>query len=255
MTRRARPSSQGAVLAEALARARAGAPRGVAVFDLDSTLLDNRPRQARILQDYGRAAGLPELLRARPEHWTSWDLPTALANAGLDDRQIRRHLHRARRFWARRFFTSAYCRLDLPVPGAPEFVRAIAAAGARIAYVTGRPAHMAEGTRDVLARFGFVPPDAVHAFLVMKPDQALGDDEWKARARAVVERIGPAVVAFDNEPAHVNAYARAWPGALAVHLDTGDSGRPVEVLPAIPSIADFRLPFPAEAARDAAGAG
>ena len=38
----------------------------------------------------------------------------------------------------------------------------------------------------------------------------------------------------------MNLYARRWPGALVVHLDTDHSARPIEVLPGIPAIADFR---------------
>jgi len=242
MTRRARPEEQGRILTEAIARARAGPPGAIAVFDLDSTILDNRPRQARILQEYGRSAGLPVLEGARPEHWQGWDLEAALVNAGLPPDEARRHLDRFRRFWAERFFTSAYCRLDVPVPGAPEFVRAVAAAGPLIAYVTGRPARMEDGTLDVLHRFGFVPPDGARARLLMKPGDDLGDDAWKARACAAVDALGPVVLAFDNEPAHVNLYARAWPRALVVHVDTNDSGRPIEVLSSVPSIADFRAP-------------
>jgi hypothetical protein len=76
----------------------------------------------------------------------------------------------------------------------------------------------------------------------MKPGDGLSDDAWKALAREAVDDLGRVVLAFDNEPSHVNAYARAWPSALVVHLDTDHSPRPVEVLPAIPSIADFRAP-------------
>src|SRR5512138_1439005 len=151
MARRARVEQQGRILAGALARAAAAPPRAVAVFDLDSTVLDNRPRQARIVQDYGRAAGLPVLLGARPEHWKGWDLEAALVAAGLPAAEARRRRAEFRRFWAERFFTSAYCRLDVPVPGAPAFVRAVAAAGPLVAYVTGRPARMEPGTLDVLS--------------------------------------------------------------------------------------------------------
>ena len=248
MDRRARPRDKLRILAAAIARARAAAPRGVAVFDLDSTLLDNRPRQARIVQDYGRAARLPALLGARPEHWRGWDLEAALAAAGLAPGEAQRHRLPFRRFWAERFFTSAYCRLDVPLPGAPAFVGTIAAVGARVVYVTGRPARMEDGTLDVLARFGFPLPDGVRTRLLMKPGDDLGDDAWKELACREVGAIGPVVLAFDNEPAHVNAYARTWPGALAVHLDTDHSPRPVEVLPAVPSIADFRLDAGEEAA-------
>jgi beta-phosphoglucomutase-like phosphatase (HAD superfamily) len=252
---RARAGEQGRVLAAALARARSAAPDGVAVFDLDSTVLDNRPRQARIVQDFGRAAGLPVLLGARPEHWRGWDLEAALLEAGLKPRELRRHYSAFRRFWAERFFTSAYCALDVPIPGAPEFVRAVAAAGARVVYVTGRPAWMEDGTLDVFRRFGFVLPDGARAHLLMKPGDGLSDDAWKALAREAVDGLGRVALAFDNEPAHVNAYARAWPGALAIHLDTDHSPRPVEVLPDIPSIADFRAPGLVSAGAEDARAG
>jgi len=242
MPRRARPGEQVRILAGALARARAAAPDGFAVFDLDSTLLDNRPRQARIVQDFGRAHGLPVLLGARPEHWRGWDLRAALLAAGLTAGEVRRHDAPFRRFWAERFFTSAYCRLDVPLPGAAAFVGAVAAAGARVAYVTGRPRSMEDGTLEVFRRFGFVLPDGIRTHLLMKPGDALADDDWKALARAEIDALGPVVLAFDNEPAHLNAYARAWPDALAIHLDTDHSSRPIEVLPWIPSVADFQAP-------------
>jgi len=237
---RARPEEQPDILAAALARARA-APGGVAVFDLDSTLLDNRPRQARIVQDYGRSAGLPELLGARPEHWQGWSLELALRNAGLSAAQLERHLAPARAFWREWFFTSAYCRLDVPVPGAPEFVCAVLRAGAQVAYVTGRPRAMEDGTREALRRHGFPLPDGARVHLFMKPARDLHDDAWKAQAQALVARLGPVVAAFDNERTHVNGYAAAWPGALAVHLDRDDSGRPVELAAGIRSVLDFTL--------------
>jgi hypothetical protein len=240
MPGRARAAEQVGVLAEALARAGAAAPRGVTVFDLDSTLLDNRPRQARILREYGARAGLPALERAAPVHWTSWDIADAMRAAGLPAAEVVRHLLPARRWWGERFFTSEYCREDVPIPGAAAFVRALVAAGSVVAYVTGRPGRMEAGTVEVLCREGFPVPGAPAVHLLMKPDQPLGDDEWKSLAAGRVSALGPVVAAFDNEPAHVNGYAMAWPEALCVHLDTDHSERPIEVLPSIPSITDFR---------------
>jgi hypothetical protein len=237
-----RPAEQAAVLEEALQRARAAAPRGVAVFDLDSTLLDNRPRQARILREYGVRAGLPALARASPGHWTSWDLAEAMANAGLPPAEVAHHLLPARRFWAARFFTSGYCRDDEPLPGAPAFVRALAEAGAQVAYVTGRPLRMRAGTLESFRRCALPLPDDRRVHLLMKPEAPLDDDQWKALAAVEVSALGPVVAAFDNEPAHVNAYAGAWPDALCVHLDTDHSPRQIAVLPRLPSIADFRRP-------------
>jgi hypothetical protein len=251
---RARPADQAAILLAALARVRAAGPSAVAVFDLDSTLLDNRPRQAAILRDYGEEAQLPALRAARPEHFASWELARALERAGLGRAEARRHAGPFREFWEERFFTNRYCRLDVPIPGAPEFTRAVHAAGVRIVYVTGRPATMRTGTLEVLRAFGFPLPDGAAVTLLMKPGEALRDDAWKAVARDTVETRGTPVLVLDNEPAHLNAYARAWPAALAIHLDTDHSERPVEVEPSIPSVQDLRLPAVAAATAAAADA-
>ena len=252
MPGRAHLDDQPPVLSAVLARARA-IRGGVVVFDLDSTVMDNRPRQARILQDYGRAAGVAPLLEARPEHWEGWDLERALVNAGLSPLEARAHAAPARRFWAEWFFTSAYCRLDAVRPGAAAFVAATLRAGAQVAYVTGRPARMREGTLHAFRGGGLPLPDGARVHLLMKLDAALGDDAYKRLACAEVEALGPVVAAFDNEPAHVNVYAERWPLALCVHVDTDHSSRPIEVLTRVPSIVDFRMNEMSEVAGDAAG--
>ena len=162
-----------------------------------------------------------------------------MRNAGVPPAEVARHLLPARRYWGSRFFTSEYCLEDVPVPGAPAFVREVAAAGAVVAYVTGRPGRMEAGTLQVLRREGLPAPDGARVRLLMKPDGPLDDDAWKSLAGARVAALGPVVAAFDNEPAHVNGYAMAWPDALCVHLDTDHSARPVEVLAQVPSIRDF----------------
>jgi hypothetical protein len=235
---RARAADQEDLLTAVVSRVRE-TPGAVVVFDLDSTLLDNRPRQALILRDYGEAAGLPALRAASPRHWQGWDLGVALSNAGLPPEVVERHAEAARRFWRERFFTSAYCRHDAAVPGAPAFTRALEEGGAILAYVTGRPAAMREGTLHAFGRHGFPLPDGDGVHLLMKDDPGMLDDDWKERARVQVERLGPVVAAFDNEPAHVNLYARAWPRSLCIHLDTDHSGRPVEVIDRVPSVRDF----------------
>jgi hypothetical protein len=163
-----------------------------------------------------------------------------MVNAGLPPGRAAALLPDAWRFWSERFFTTAYCRLDVPAPGAAAFLADLARAGARIAYVTGRIEEMEAGTLETFARAGFPLPGARGTRLLMKPRGALGDDAWKALAAAELAREGEVVAAFDNEPAHVNGYREAFPGALCVHLDTDHSGRPIPVHPRIPSIRDFR---------------
>jgi hypothetical protein len=237
--RRVSQVEQRALLDLVEARVRAAGAGALVVFDLDSTLLDNRPRQARILRDYGVAAGVPALAGARTEHWADWDLSAAMRRAGCGEAEVAAHLPRLREFWKERFFTSAYCRDDDAIAGAPAYARALLEAGARLAYVTGRPRAMAAGTLEVFRRTGIPLPDGERVRLLTRPDGS-SDDAWKAEAARRISALGTVVAAFDNEPLHVNGYARAWPGALCVHLETDQSGRPVEVDPRVPSIGDFR---------------
>ncbi len=227
------------VLDRVLDRARRLGPRGVVVFDLDSTLLDNRPRQAVILSEFGRLRQIAALEQARPEHWDGWEIRRAMTNAGLAPVEVERHAEDAKAFWRDRFFTSEYCRLDDAVPGARDFVEAIARTRAQVAYCTGRHEAMRAGTVQCFTRLGFaLPGDRVH--LLMKPSFELSDDDWKSAAYDRLRAIGDVIAVFDNEPTHVNGYRAAFPDALCVHLATDDSGRPVPLADGILSVHDFR---------------
>jgi predicted secreted acid phosphatase len=226
------------VLARTLERARQANGGGVVVFDLDSTLLDNRPRQARILREFGLQSGLKPLAAARPEDWQDWDIRRAMRNAGLSSSDSDRVAEAAKQFWRDRFFTSEYCVDDEAIAGAVVFVNAVAAAGAQIAYCTGRHEEMRAGSIACFARLGFpVPGPRVH--LLMKPNLQMNDDDWKERAYEQLRRLGTVLAVFDNEPTHVNGYRRAFPEALAVHLATDDSGRDVPLLDGVLSVSNF----------------
>ena len=226
------------VLERVLARARA-LPGALVVFDLDSTLLDNKPRQARILREFGVAHGIAALAVARPEHWVDWSITHAMANAGLDSDEVARWAEAAKQFWRERFFTSEYCRDDEPIAGARDYLAAVAAAGAIIAYCTGRHEPMRAGTVESFARLGY-PLPGPRVQLLMKPVFELSDDDWKLEAYARLRQLGGVVAVFDNEPTHVNGYRAGFPDATVVHLATDDSGRPVTVANGVVSIRDFR---------------
>jgi hypothetical protein len=217
----------------------AAMPGAVVVFDLDSTLLDNKPRQARILREFGVAHGIAALAAARPEHWVDWSITHAMANAGLDSDEVARWAEAAKQFWRERFFTSEYCRDDEPIAGARDYLAAVAAAGAIIAYCTGRHEPMRAGTVESFARLGY-PLPGPRVQLLMKPVFELSDDDWKLEAYARLRQLGGVVAVFDNEPTHVNGYRAGFPDATVVHLATDDSGRPVTVANGVVSIRDFR---------------
>ena len=233
---------QARLLAEVRARAQASGRSGAIVFDLDSTLFDNRPRQARILREFGAAHAVPALAAASPEHWTSWSVTRAMTAAGLPLEEAKRLAPSARTFWRERFFTSAYCVDDVLITGARAYLGRLIESGARIVYLTGRWTEMERGTIACLAAEGAPVPDGDRVHLYMKPTLEESDDEWKRRATRLVDDSlagGRVLAAFDNEPAHLNIHHAAWPEALTIRLATDHSGREIPVADGIPSIADF----------------
>ncbi len=211
---------------------------GVVIFDLDSTLLDNRPRQAQILREYGARAGIPHLAQARAAHWTSWDITVAMRAAGCNEDEVREHGEAAKAYWRSVFFTSAYCAIDDAIPGAPPYVARVVASGAQIAYCTGRHEAMRAGSLECFERLGF-PLPGPKVSLLMKPDFDTTDDAWKEQAYAELRVLGTIAAAFDNEPTHINGYRAAFPEAICVHLDTDHSGRQVTLLDGIVSVKRF----------------
>src|SRR2546423_13151615 len=96
-----------------LKRAKQLGPRGVLAFDLDSTLFDNRPRQARILREFGKARGIAALQACQPSHWTSgWGMRGAMGPCGLSSGDADAGYKDAKAFWLERVFPSAYFAAD-----------------------------------------------------------------------------------------------------------------------------------------------
>jgi len=237
---RAVPSDQAQILGDALDAIRPGRP--AAAFDLDSTILSNKPRQARIVREFGRAHGIGALADCSPRAVVSWDLRDTMRLCGLPAGEAALVYPDLTRFWRERFFTSEYCREDEPIAGASDYLRRVLAAGGEVLYVTGRHAGMEAGTLHAFRKAGFPLPDGARVQLWLKPRPEDDDDRWKEICHARLLELSGLACAFDNEPTHVNAYKRAFPEARVVHLDTDHSGRPVEVRPDVPSIVDFRMP-------------
>jgi hypothetical protein len=234
---RARRPEQTRVLQSAISAIRAERP--AAAFDLDSTLLMNKVRQARIVREYGEQVGDRRLAACPPEAVMSWDLRDSARFCGLSAVEAEAVYPALKEFWRERFFTSAYCRDDTPVDGAREFLNAILSAGGEILYITGRHEEMGRGTVESFERAGFPVPQGERVQLWLKPKLADDDDAWKEICHQRLISMRGIACAFDNEPTHVNAYKKSFPQAVVVHLDTDHSRRPVEVLESIPSIHDF----------------
>ncbi len=230
-------------LKDVLVRAQAAGEKGLLVFDLDSTVFDNRPRQSRILREFGTARGIPVLQACQAHHWNDgWDLKAAMVSCGLSDALADQHYPEAKSFWGARFFTSEYCVEDVEVPGAPAYLEAAVKTGARVVYVTGRNEEMREGSVQCMRNCKMpVPTPDGRVTLVMKPTLAESDDAYKIRAHAQLTKMGTVIAAFDNEPTHANDYATQFVDATVIHLATDHSGRPVELLPRIISVPNLSL--------------
>jgi hypothetical protein len=236
---RADRALQARVLQSALAAIRPARP--AAAFDLDSTLLMNKVRQARIVREYGRLHGDPRLAACPPEAVVSWDLRDTAKLCGLSPEEAESIAEPMKEFWRERFFTSEYCQDDTPVAGARDYLQKVGARGGEILYITGRHQEMGAGTLESFRRAGFPLPDGNQVQLWLKPALADDDDAWKELCHRRLQAMRGIACAFDNEPTHVNAYKRAFPDAVVVHVDTDHSRRPVEVMSGIPSIHDFVL--------------
>ena len=228
---------------ETLASWPEGGRAPVLVFDLDATLFDNRPRTLEILMEYREviAAEDPELADALLELDVArieYLLTDTLKSCGI----YRADLHKEiSAFWHERFFTDEYIACDVPMVGAPEYVRDCYAAGAVIVYLTGRDIPgMLLGTVAKLRDDGF--PIAVSGTeIILKPDPNMSDEAFKRGALPSLDRVGEIVAFFDNEPANCNLAKAMFPDTTVVLLETQKvPGAPppdedLEVL------ADFRL--------------
>ncbi len=205
--------------AEAVARA---GRRASVVFDLDGTLLDNRPRVAVILRELAEQWRKPfpsaaeRVASVRVEEIV-YDTKTNLELLGIRDAA----LHEAGvSFWKDRFFTDAYIRHDAPLPGSVEFVTRLYDTGANVVYLTGRDLpKMALGTFASLRDSGF-PIGRVGTELVTKPKFETPDAEFKREVAASLQRTGDVLAIFDNEPANCNLLREAHPGCVAVFVDS-----------------------------------
>ncbi|MCU0681483.1 MAG: haloacid dehalogenase-like hydrolase [Polyangiaceae bacterium] len=241
------PAAQSALLRGVVERVRerrsAGVAPPVVVFDLDGTLLDNRPRSAAILAELARewASRHPEtatrMAAARPDE-LAYLFSDSLQRLGVADAAL---VDEAVAFWRQRFFHDKYLSHDVEVPGAIGFARAVYEAGANVVYLTGRDLPlMGLGSWSSLRDLGF-PIGVVGSELVCKPDAAVHDEVFKLGVAPALSRLGEVVAAFDNEPGNCNVFRRSHPGALTVLLDTQHVPGAPPLDEGVVCVRDFRL--------------
>jgi beta-phosphoglucomutase-like phosphatase (HAD superfamily) len=219
-----------------------GAARSVVVFDLDGTLMDNRPRTCAILRDFAkrieaRNPAVAKRLLAVEPHELAYLIGDTLAKLGIDDEAIALD---ANAYWRERFFVDDHLTHDVEIPGAVDFARACYRAGAIIVYLTGRDLPlMGIGSFRSLRDLGF-PIGVAGTELVLKPDAAMADDVFKRDAAPEIARVGRIIASFDNEPANTNIFLRLYPDAASVLIDTQHAPGAPPLDNGVRVIGDFR---------------
>lgn len=210
-----------------------GEPSSVVVFDLDGTLMDNRPRTAVIFRELAEElareqhAAAGALAGTRTEE-LAYLVVDSLRHLGIEHPEV---IARAESYWKTRFFSDGYLKHDTALTGAVEFARACYDAGAVLVYFTGRDLpFMGLGSFQSLRDLGF-PIGVVGTELVCKPDAKIPDEAFKRAEGPLLRRVGKVVAAFDNEPGNCNAFVEMNPDADVVFVDT-------QHLPGAPKLSD-----------------
>jgi len=211
------------------------------VFDLDGTLLDNRPRVVAILHELAEhwRETHPEAsaaVRQAKDEDIHYGLVENLKHLGVHDPELQQL---GQRFWFERFFVDEYLRHDVALAGAVSFAQRCYEAGANLMYLTGRDTpKMALGTFASLRDRGF-PIGTVGTSLVTKPAFDIPDDRFKREAGPLLDRVGPVLAVFDNEPGNCNALLECHPSCASVLLDTHHAPNPPDLLPGVAVIDTF----------------
>jgi len=201
------------------------------VFDLDGTLLDNRPRVVRIFHELAETWGSSHpreaaFCRQARLELVSYGVVENLRRLGVEDEAL---LEEGALFWKERFFIDGYMKYDVEMPGACAFVRACYEAGSDIVYLTGRDLpNMAIGTFASLRDLGF-PIGVVGTSLVTKPAFEIPDTDFKREVAPKIGQNSKLVATFDNEPANINLFLEFHSGVSAIFFDSQHAPDPPEL--------------------------
>lgn len=238
------PNEQAALLGRIVERAAhlpGPTPAPVVVFDLDGTLMDNRPRTGAIFRELSdvwqpREPEMAGKLRAADPESLAYLVGDSLSQLGVSRADL---VAEAEEFWRARFFRDAHLVHDVALPGAVAFARACYERGAILMYLTGRDLpFMGLGTFRSLRDLGF-PIGVPGTEVVLKPDAAMADEAFKRAIAPTLARVGRVIASFDNEPGNCNVFKEVYPDCESVFVDTQHMPGAPPLGPGVRVIGDF----------------
>jgi hypothetical protein len=106
-----------------------------------------------------------------------------------------------------------------PMHGAVTYLKDLQAAGARVVYLSARPAYKRADTEQQLGSMGF---PVAHATILLN-DLKTDGVSWKRAASPRVRSLGFPVALFDNDKAHVRTFRGEFPTSHVFRLNTRSS--------------------------------
>lgn len=217
-------------LSQVLVNIKSAGKLPIVVFDLDDTLFSTARRNLIIIQNFAADHGneYPEFAKIASKLTLAdmnWSVSFALTSSGLDPADASLEAFIA--YWGERFFTDSFVALDLPNPGAVDYVKACHDAGALIYYLTGRHVSepglnngMGQGTTLSMTNRGF-PFWEGRVELNLKLHAHEKDTDYKTRTIEMINSLkGEVIATFDNEPSNAHMYAEHFPDAMNFWLKT-----------------------------------
>ena len=221
------------------------ADSGLAIFDLDSTLIDVRHRMLRIFKDFVNLERTKKLFpkafdvisSASSLHPNRYFIEDHLKDLNLDDLGSV-FLEELLEFWKQCFFSNNYLRYDLLYPGALDFVMKMKSYPIKIVYLTGRDRpRMEEGTYRSLLNIGL--PMSEDTQLILKPHKSMDDALYKKEVIFGFDKKYHPIWFFENEPFVVNPIFKEAPHINVIFFDSNHSQREETAHCEIPSIKSF----------------
>lgn len=188
------------------------------VFDVDDTLIDCRHRKSLVFHAFARDDEMQkkwpdDTKKLRDHQWENlkYRVHDNLHPLSITDKIFGEELLS---YWLKHYFTYPYLIQDRAFPGAQNFVKRCLEFGAHIVYLTARDhPGMYQGTIEALESLGF-PIHKPNIHVMLKPDAAISDYDFKADALEEIAALGEVVASFENELPNLNTMAARFPNAL-----------------------------------------